>query len=542
MQKQSTSENDTIVELHTACEDCGSSDGKTVYKDHSFCFVCSKYTPLNTNIAEYTYEFLPHRGISKDTMAFYGVSSKIDVDGKPIELGFKYPNGNYKHRTLDTKNFYLKKGEKIEGLFGRNKFAAGSHSSVTITEGELDALSLYQVLRSPVVSVQSSSSALRDCTVDRAWLNSFATIYLAFDADAPGREATASVAKLFDPAKVRHVKFSNRKDANEYLQAGEEKVLKEIWYNSKRYLPETIVSSFEDFKKILQKPPKVGIPYPFKKLTDMTYGIRTGETVLFIAQEKVGKTELMHFIEHKLLKETEDNVGAIFTEEPPLRHLQALAGIEDGVPYHLPDRQGKAEQVFQAAQKVIRVDERLHLYTHFGSDDPDALLETIRFLVAGCGCRYILFDHLSMVVSGNRGDDDERRALDYISTRLEMMVKELDFSLIMVSHVNDNGQTRGSRYPTKVADITISAHRDMQHHDPVERNAIYLRVVYNRFAGTTGPAGKIVFNRDTYSFREEDEDVGYQTVQGEGLCCDLPSINNGRALDAQNVGHNVTSN
>lgn len=438
-------------------------------------------------------------------MAFYGVSTKIDEEGKPLELAFKYPNDNIKIRSLLGKYFRIQdKGKKLEGLFGRNKFAAGGHASVTITEGELDALSLYQVIRSPVVSVQSATSALRDCTSDRSFLSAFERIYLAFDNDPPGREAVAQVAQLFPRSKVYHVKFSNRKDANEYLQAGEGDVLKVLWDNAKNYLPEQIKSSFSDFKEILEKTPKVSVPYPFKKLTEMTYGIRTGETVLITAQEKVGKTEIMHFIEHKLLKETEDNVGAIFIEEPPLRHLQAIAGIEDKVPYHLPDRAGSSDQLLSTVQKVLSKDDRLFIYSHFGSDDPDVLLDTVRFLVVGCGCRYILFDHLTMVVSGHRGGEDERRNLDYLSTRLEMMTKELDFSLIMVSHVNDNGQTRGSRNPTKVADITITAHRDMQNPDPREKSAIYLRVLYNRPASTTGPAGKIIFNRDTYSFEEED--------------------------------------
>ena len=49
------------------------------------------------------------------------------------------------------------------------------------------------------------------------------------------------------------------------------------------------------------------------------------------------------------------------------------------------------------------------------------------------------------------------RALDYLSTRLEMMVKELNYALIIVSHVNDFGQTRGSRYISKISDIRIDA-------------------------------------------------------------------------------------
>ncbi len=448
-------------------------------------------------------------------MAFYGVSAKIDEEGRPIELGFKYPNGNYKIRSLLGRDFYLKeKGKKLEGLFGKDKFAAGGFKTITITEGELDALSLWQVLRSPVVSVQSASTALRNCTVDRAYLSSFERIYIAFDNDAAGREAVAQVAKLFDRSKVFHVKFSNRKDANEYLQAGEELVLKTVWQNSKNYLPDTIRSTFEDFGEVLNKPPKVAVSYPFKTLNKMTYGIRRGETVLFTAQEKVGKTELMHLIEHHILKETEANVAAVYIEEPLDRHLQAIGGIEDKIPYHLPDRAGEPGQVLAAAKRAIGKDERLFVYSHFGSDDPDILLDNIRFLVSGCGCDYVIFDHLTMVVSGNKGSDDERRTLDYLTTRLEMMVKELNFALIMVSHVNDNGQTRGSRYPTKVADITVTAFRDLQHPDPVERSTIYLRVLYNRFSGLTGPAGKIIYDRDTCSFKEEEYDDGPSNNQG----------------------------
>jgi hypothetical protein len=84
-----------------------------------------------------------------------------------------------------------------------------------------------------------------------------------------------------------------------------------------------------------------------------------------------------------------------------------------------------------------------------------------------------------------------------------MMVKELDFALIIVSHVNDIGQTRGSRYISKIADIRIDATRDVTHEDPVARNTTYLTVSKNRFSGSTGPAGRLIFNPVTYTFREE---------------------------------------
>lgn len=505
-----------IVEQHIPCPDCGSSDALCKYSDgHSYCFSCNTFTPSPNSkdfnpLSEetFSYEYLPWRGVSKETMQFYDVMTKIDKEGKPIELGFRYPNDSYKVRVLDKKEFYSKKsktGAEIgkAGLFGRNKFAAGSHKSVVITEGELDAASLYQVLRLPVVSVHSSSSAKLDCSIDRSWLNSFDKIYLAFDADNPGRDAASAVASLFDFNKVYEIKFpgGDRKDANDYLRHGERDELATIFSNAKKYLPSNIESSFSAFEKIINEVPKDGVDYPFPTLNFMTYGIRTGESVLITAQEGVGKTEVMHAIEHQLLTNTDSPVGAIFLEEPKRRHLQAIAGIHLKRPVHLPDSGVSNAETYAAVQKVIRTDDRLHIYSHFGSDDPEVILDTIRYLVVARSCRYILLDHITMVVSG-LGGENERRALDFLSTRLEMMVKELDFALIIVSHVNDDGLTRGSRNISKIADIRIDLSRDIKSIDPVVRRTTNLVISKNRFCGRTGPAGQLIFDPSSYTLSE----------------------------------------
>lgn len=497
-----------IIEQHIPCPSCPSTDAYCTYDDgHGYCFSCLYYKAPNDEFnpsakEEFTYEFLPHRGLSKDTLQFYDIKTKIDKEGKPVSVGFRYPNDSYKVRLLEKKDFRTIGDISNAGLFGKNKFSQGSHKYVTITEGEYDAASLYQVLKAPVVSVRSSSSAASDVARDRAWINAHERIYIAFDGDTAGRDAVRAVAKLFDYNKVYVVKFTKRKDANEYLQAGEDVELRNIWWNAKRYQPESIVSSFADFEEILKQKSKVGVPYPFKTLNDMTYGIRTGEMVLIKAQEKVGKTSLMHAIEHHLLKETKDAIGAIYLEEPKQRHLQALAGLELRKPVHLPDSDVKSDEVFRTVKKLVGEDDRLHLYSHFGSDDADVLLDTIRFLVSARGCRYVLFDHITMAVTGLSGEGDERRALDYLSTRLEMMVKELDFALIMVSHVNDEGKTRGSRNMTKVADVVIDAKRDPMAVDPLERRTIQLSVPFNRFCFHSGPAGKLRLDPATYVLEE----------------------------------------
>jgi len=106
-----------------------------------------------------------------------------------------------------------------------------------------------------------------------------------------------------------------------------------------------------------------------------------------------------------------------------------------------------------------------------------------------------------MIVTGYEGDD-ERKKLDYLSTRLAMMTRELDFTLFLVSHVNDEGRTRGSRNIAKVADILIHLERDIEAPSERERNLTRLMVRGNRPASMTGPAGTLQFNFKTFTLRE----------------------------------------
>jgi twinkle protein len=186
-----------------------------------------------------------------------------------------------------------------------------------------------------------------------------------------------------------------------------------------------------------------------------------------------------------------------------------LAGIQLQRPVHLPDSGYTDDQIINALEAVVPKDDKLYVYSHFGSDDPDVLLDTIRFLVSARNVSYILFDHITMAVSGLAGEN-ERRALDYLSTRLEMLVKELNFSLIIVSHVNDEGQTRGSRNISKVCDVRIDLTRDVMSPDPILRNTIHTAIPYNRFCGRSGPAGDLLYNPATGILKEAVNDNVFQ--------------------------------
>jgi twinkle protein len=504
-----------ILRSHLSCPSCPSTDAYSEYDDgHGYCFSCKSLIWDEPTLPEYTTEFLPWRGVTRETMMFYNVPTKVNDEGRPIEIGFIYPGGSVKHRVIDEKKFYSTGSMGEETLFGMDKFQAGG-KAITITEGELDALSSFQMLGSkyPNVSIRSSSSAGKDCGKVYDYLNSFEKIYLCLDNDEAGQRATQSIARLFDFNKVYHVKLTKHKDANTYLEEGDEADFRNAWYSAKRFLPEGIYSSLSDFDRIIAEDKrKPSVSYPFPTLQDRTYGIRTGEVVLFTALEGMGKTEIIRAIEYHLLKTTDTNIAIIHLEEDKARQIKGLAGYELGQPVHLPDSQVSDEELQKAIRNVIKRDDRVHLYSHFGSDDPNVLLGTIRFLVTVCGCKYVFFDHITMVVTGMESDD-ERKTLDYLSTQLNTMAHDLDFTLFLVSHENDNGQTRGSRNISKVAHTWVRLTRDHLNPDLEVRNRTHLTLIKNRFGSHTGPSGILRFDQDTFMITEFTPEA----VHEEGL-------------------------
>lgn len=479
-----------------------------IYEDGAYCFARHGYKSNNTEGLIMSQQFLPWRGISANTMRVFNSPVLVDEKGVPREIHFKYPHGT-KIRPYEGKAFRSVGDMSKSQLFGQDTFPAGSAKAITIYEGEPDALSGYEILgKYPSVSVRSASSAKKDCADNYDYLNSFDSIYLCFDNDAAGEAATKEVANLFDFNKVFHVKLGTRKDANEFLMNKDGATFTKLWWNAKRFLPDNIISSWSEIDSILdEKTAESHAPYPFSRLQDMTYGMRPGEAILIKAMEGVGKTEIMRAFEHKTLVDTDHNIGIIHLEEPKDRSIKGLVGYHMGVPVHLPDAMVTLDKVKEVYRDLTKRDNRVHYYKHFGSSDPDDILGTVRFLGGACGCKLIFLDHISIVVSGTE-NDDERKKLDYISTQLKMMAEALGFTLVYVSHVNDDGLTRGSRNISKVADLVLMLNRNLVAVDPVERNTTYLTVEKNRFAGRTGPAGKLIFDPSTYKLAEEEESFG----------------------------------
>ena len=208
-----------------------------------------------------------------------------------------------------------------------------------------------------------------------------------------------------------------------------------------------------------------------------------------------------HFLKNKL------TVGYIALEESVQRTMQGILGIELNKPLHLEDNIEDIDELKVAFDRLFGT-EKLFLYDHFGSLDPDRLIEQIQYMATAEGVDVVILDHLTIVVSG-LADVDERRAIDITCTKLRQVVESTGVALILVSHLrrpqgvsHEQGQQvstsdlRGSSAILQLSDLCISAERNQQG-DPGERSELQLRVLKNRHTGMTGPVDKLLYDSNT---------------------------------------------
>lgn len=486
---------------------CGkSSDAYASYADGSgYCFRgdCAKYFPPprdredDLDEGTYTFDYHPHRGLNKRTLEKFGVKTKFQ-EGKPIETAFFYPNGSIKIRNLSEKKFHTKGEFKAAHLFGKNIYDKGSKRIITITEGEYDALAVAQMIgeETAAVSIRSGSQAKTDCVAEHEYINSFEKIIINFDSDEVGQDAARKVASLFDYKKVFNLCLDLHKDANGYLEADQVKEYCEAWKRVKRYTPDNILSSYKDFEGALKRKREERLgTYPFEELQGMLHGLHAGEVIVVKGDEGIGKTEIFRAIENHILESTKHPIAILHLEEDNGTTLRAMASYyaQDGSLH--PESNVSDQDVLESIKKATGGDEtRVFLHSSFDVEDESQFTDNMRFLVAGCGVRIVFFDHISWLATGNAGED-ERMKLDRISQKLKLLAKELNFCLLMISHVNDDGKTRGSRNITKVANTVIHLQRDKTHVDPVEKNKMNMIVEKARLAGAkTGPAGYALYD------------------------------------------------
>ena len=450
------------------------------------------------------YEYLPARGISARIMEMYDVRSYKDSNGEVVKQEYLYPSGGKKIRVMP--KTFSAQGLSQDELFGMNLFPAGCAKIVTITEGEVDALSVQEMVRSsglnPVVSLPSATPSKRLWEKCKPWLESFDKIILSVDNDAAGQAVASKIFNMF-PNKTYVVNHDVYKDANDFLANNAQKAYSNAWWNARKYTPENILNSSQHFIELFRDSPNYAyVPTGIEALDDKIMGLMQGHFTVIKAPTGIGKTEVMRYLEYNMIKRKVP-FASWHLEETKLRSLLGL------VSYHLNQNLTRRDiieslgvhDLVEGAIKEVTKDEIFYQFYMPDGGTTDDFIEQIRYLSQGCECKYIFFEPIQDAVVGVSEESKEQQLAD-LSVRLSKLAAELNIGIVTIAHTNENGDPKYCKMIGQRASVIINLDRDKQAEDDHERNTTHLYVEKNRPCSEEGPAGTLLFDSMSFTLQE----------------------------------------
>jgi len=169
------------------------------------------------------HEWLVGRGLTAETITAFKIAEQRRGDATiavfPYLRDGVYVNAKF--RDIENKKGMHQEAGAEPCLFGWD-LVDPKVRTIAITEGELDAMSLHQV-GIPALSVNQGAGNHQWIESDWTRLQRFSDILVAFDSDEAGEKGAIEVMKRLGLERCRRLKFL-KKDANEYLMAGAERV------------------------------------------------------------------------------------------------------------------------------------------------------------------------------------------------------------------------------------------------------------------------------------------------------------------------------
>lgn len=526
---------------HVSCDACGSSDANALYSDgHTHCFSCGatvkgdgEVTAPRDRMIRFNPEFvhgeaqaLSKRALTEDATRKYGYEVG-EFKGRPVQIANYRRDGKVvaqKLRFAD-KSFTVIGNLKEAGLYGQHLWQPGRR--IVVTEGEIDAITVAQVqdLRWPVVSVPNGAQgAKKSIAKELAWLEQFDEVVLMFDMDEPGQQAAQECAALFTPGKARIAQLP-AKDPNELLTTGRAKEIVQAMFNASTYRPDGIVT-IADIREKALTPTQTGLPWPWPRLTELTYGRRYGEVYAFGAGTGIGKTDVFTQVIEQTAVELNEKCGVFYLEQPPDQTVKRIAGKLAHKRFHVPDAGWTPDELRAAVDKLEKTG-NVFFYDSFGVVDWEVLRGRMKYLVHAHGVKHIFLDHLTALAAEA---DDERKEIEKIMAQIAMFAEEHGVCFYFISHLatpegkphEEGGRVmirhfKGSRSIGFWSHFMFGLERDQQVSDPVRRRTTTVRVLKDRLTGQgVGELLYLLYDTDTgmlnetaapdYAFGDEGDD------------------------------------
>tara|TARA_B110000211_G_scaffold234991_1_gene308168 strand:+ start:7107 stop:8831 length:1725 start_codon:yes stop_codon:yes gene_type:complete len=527
-----------------------SGDNLAIYSDgHHYCYACKYYkngtketmidsTPRTkewTPVTGGSAQSIPERKITEEACRKFGYRV-VSKDGQDYQIAPYYRDGELvgQHIRGANKAFKWLGSPRGAELFGQNKWEKGGKRLV-ITEGELDALSVFQVNNGwPVVSLSNGvQSAVRAIKENLEFVSSYKEVILMFDMDDAGQTAAKEVSALLPPGKAKIASLPY-KDANECLMKNHSKAIVSAIFQAAPYSPDEIlhVSSIntEDHHSTQVW------PLPWDSLTEFLIGQRSGEISLWASGTGSGKSTILREVAMAHLNDGR-SVGMIMLEESPQETMDDMISLMINKPVRalragkmmneLREKMGKDPIIAQISDltddeyttaKTELGATKLYIYDHLGNSAMQNIMARIEYMAVSLGVNVVILDHITALAAGlatsEEGGNNERLLIDSVMKDLRALAVRTGVRIDIVSQLKKNEKhyeegsritlqdLRGSGSLASVPNVVIGLERDRQADCEKEANTTVVRVLKNRLTGRAGMASALFYDREKGRLRD----------------------------------------
>lgn len=376
--------------------------------------------------------------------------------------------------------------------------------AVVITEGEFDAMAVFQATKMPAISLPFGANHLPLEALP--WLEKFERIYLWMDADDVGKIGAEKFAQKLGVKRTLLVNTTRNnpkgpKDANDALRNGDDLL---SYIKEARPLTQENILTFKEIKdeaikRLINYNQNKGVlSNSFAWYNQRIKGFRKGELTILTGGTGSGKTTLLS--------------------------QMSLDFMERGVPtlwgsFEIRNEVLASNMLIQFARKNLILDQKsielyardfeslpLYFLKFYGSTPIDQMLNTMDYAVYAYDVAHIIIDNLQFMLSGQAKGVDKFDLQDMLVSKLRDFASSHKIHISLVIHpkkVDEEhedlsiGSIFGTAKATQEADNVLIMQNRYKYR--------YIDVRKNRFDGDTGRAA-LGYNKETKRFFELTED------------------------------------
>jgi len=400
-------------------------------------------------------------------------------------------------------------------------------STVTLTEGEFDAMQLIQRGFKNVVSVTLGAGYF-----PKDWIGKFEgvkVINIIYDSDEAGRAGAKKAAEMLGVDRCKIVVLPLKEGrgktdiTNYFVDDGYSKTdfveLIKVAKSASSVSEDSVkhVSEFTDkLRKILLEGTHLGEKTGYDKLDDLVGGFRKGRLIVISGRPNSGKTSFaLSIASNMALRKLP--VFYFSLEMPPIDIVKKLLMIRAFVTSEDLKVVADPSEVLEKIDKTFlefKSQENMPTYLYNGSGmvKYSILAECARLFKENYAGGCIFVDHLHYFAHNYNNVTQET---SQVVRQIKQLAIQLDIPIVLLAHLhrdNSGNRKKGLYIPTmgdlkdtstieQDADQVIFVARDSENEDKIEREKVIIKLAKNR-DGYAGRSVSMVFNEDITAFVE----------------------------------------